>query len=299
MSGAPVGVDAAFARRLPRRPADTHKGDYGKAFLLCGSEGYTGAARLSAEACLRAGAGLVCLGVPARVYPILAAACPPEIMCRPLPDDGAGRLSRDALPALRERMAWCDAALAGPGLGRSEDLDLVIRTLRAEGTKPLLLDADGLNAVSGHILVRPGASDSPLILTPHDGEFARLGGAAGDRTAAVRALARDTGAVVVRKGHVTLTAAPDGRVYANTTGNPGMAKGGSGDVLAGLLVGLMAQKAAAPALWAASDWAELAACAVFWHGLSGDRCAAARGMYGMTPSDLSALLPAVLDDFIE
>jgi NAD(P)H-hydrate epimerase len=219
-------------------------------------------------------------------------------MCRPLPDDGAGRLSRSALPGIRACLDWCDAALAGPGLGRSDELNDLIRTLVAERAKPLLLDADGLNAAAGHIHVQPDKQDSPLVLTPHDREFARLGGAGGDRADAVRALARDTGAVTARKGHVTLTAAPDGRVFANTTGNPGMAKGGSGDVLAGLLVGLMAQKAASPAVWAGVGWAELTACAVFWHGLAGDRCAADRGEYGMTPSELSLCLPAVLGEFV-
>lgn len=289
-----MNVTGSFAGSLlPRRPRQMHKGDCGKAFLLCGSVGYTGAARLAAESCLRTGAGLVCLGVPRAVYAILAASCPPEIMCVPLPDDAEGRLAPEALPAIRTRMDWCDAALIGPGLGRSEALCALVRTLCDSRDRPLVLDADGLNAVAGHILVQRQA---PLILTPHDGEFARLFGEAPgtDRETAVRTLAARRQAIVTLKGHVTLTADPDGQVYVNTTGNPGMATGGSGDVLAGLLVGLAAQKAAAPVLWQGAGWSALTAAAVYWHGRAGDLCADEWGEYGMTPSDIIARLPHVL-----
>ena len=287
-------VDASFAARLlPKRPPDSHKGDYGKAFLLCGSEGLTGAARLAAEGCLRAGAGLIILGAPRSIYPILAISCPPEIMCLPLPEDDVGRLSLEALPIIRDRLEWCDAALIGPGLGRSKALTKLVRQLCDKREKPLVVDADGLNALSGHILVQRPA---PLFLTPHDGEFMRLGGDADDpgRADAAWKLAARMRAVVVRKGHETLTVSPLGTVYANTSGNPGMAKGGSGDVLAGFLTGLVAQKAANPPLWEGCDWSMLAACAVFWHGRAGDLCAAKLGPYGMTPSDLVARLPLAM-----
>ena len=283
-------VNAAYTSHLlPRRLPDTSKGDYGKAFLLCGSEGLAGAARLAAEGCLRAGAGLVCLGTPRSVYPILAAACPPEIMCFPLPEDEYGRLSSEALPAIRKRLDWCDAMLIGPGLGQSKALTRLVRLLCNRRKKPLVVDADGLNALAGHILVQHPA---PLFFTPHDGEFFRLGGDAADpnRAEATRRLAARTRAILVRKGHQTLTVSPLGTVYINTSGNPGMAKGGSGDVLAGFLTGLAAQKAAGPA-WEALDWAQLAACAVFWHGRAGDLCAEELGEYGMTPSDLAGMLP--------
>ena len=288
-------VDAAFAASLlPGRLGDSHKGDYGKVLLLCGSEDYVGAARLAAEGCLRSGAGLICLGAPRSIYPILASSCPPEIMCRPLPEDEDGRLSYEALSDIREYLDWCDAALIGPGLGRSRAIDRLVRRLCNQREKPLVVDADGLNALGEHILVQ---REAPLFLTPHDGEFELLGGDHElSRSHAAKLLAAKTGAVVVRKGHVTLTVSPQGTVYTNTSGNPGMAKGGSGDVLAGFLTGFVAQKAADPARWEAVEWTALAACAVFWHGRSGDLCAKELGMYGMTPSDIVAKLPLSMHD---
>lgn len=271
------------ARLLPRRPADSHKGDYGRAFLLCGSVGYTGAARLAAEACVRAGAGLVSLGLPRTAYPVVAAACPPEVMCLPLPEDGDGRLSLAALPAVRGKIISADAALIGPGLGRSEELDRLVAALCEKSKAPLVLDADGLNALGGHIFI---GRTAPVVLTPHEGEFRRLGGAleAYGREEAAGRMARARGAVVVLKGADTVTVAPDGRVYINTTGNPGMAKGGSGDVLAGIIGALLCQGLEPP---------EAAACGVCAHGMAGDLCASVMGEAGMLPTDLMDMLPKV------
>ncbi|MDR1158890.1 MAG: NAD(P)H-hydrate dehydratase [Oscillospiraceae bacterium] len=285
-------VDEAFvAGILPHRPAEMHKGDCGRALLVCGSVGYTGAARLAAESCVRAGAGLVSLLVPRSVYPVVAASCCPEVMCRPLPEDAEGRLSAQALPEIRAWMQGVHALLAGPGLGRSEALDALVAVLTAECPAPFVADADGLNALAGHILKRT----APLILTPHEGEFRRLGGDLTEgRAAAARRMAERRRAIVVLKGHRTVTASPDGRLYGNGTGNPGMAKGGSGDVLAGLLTGLLAQRAARPDLWRA-DEAEVTAAGVYLHGRAGDLAAAARGVYGMTPSDLIAYVPEAID----
>lgn len=285
-----IPVGGAFVRDvLPVRPPDSHKGDYGKAFLLCGSVGFVGAARLVAETCVRSGVGLVCLGVPQSVYPIVASACAAEVMCLPLHDDENGLLDGGALSAIQEKLQWCDAALIGPGLGRSQALSNLVTLLVSACDRPLVLDADGLNALSRHILVQ---RTSPLVLTPHDGEYARLFGSpvGQNRESAALALASVTRAITVLKGHVTLTAQPGGCVYGNTTGNPGMAKGGCGDMLAGLMTGLMAQKAAAPARWSHVDWAKLAACAVYWHGLAGDLCEQALGAYAMTPSDMISCL---------
>ena len=291
-----VSVDASFVAYLPPpRPNQTHKGDFGRVALLCGSTGYTGAARLAAEGCLRSGAGLIELGVPRSIYPILAAACPPEVMCRPLPDDGAGRLSYDALPDILSMLDRCDAALAGPGLGRSASLDKLVRCIADRRPAPLVLDADGLGALAGHA---PAHGTAPLLLTPHDGEFRKLGGTDSqppNRALAAIILAQQLDAVVVRKGHVTLTVSPDGAVYANTTGNPGMAKGGSGDLLAGFLAGLIAQKAKSPELWHSVDWAALAACAVYWHGRAGDLCARVHGQYGMSVTDIAGKLPEAMN----
>ncbi len=278
-------TDAQLIKRLlPVRTRDTHKGDYGRALFLCGSMGLTGAAILAARAALRTGAGLVYLGVPERVYPIVAAGAMSEIVF-PLPCDSQGRLCLASFDAICARLDGMDAVLYGPGLGRSEELtDLTARVLRV-CRAPLVLDADGINAVAGHIdVLRESAC--PVILTPHDGEFARLGGnpKAGDRAQEAMRLSKQTGAVVLLKGYRTVIT--DGRrVYRNTTGNPGMATGGSGDVLAGVIVSLLAQRV--PLL-------EAAAAGAWLHGAAGDLCAARLGEYGLLPGDLIEALPRLL-----
>ena len=277
-------TDAAFvASLLPPRAADTHKGDYGRVFLLCGSRGLTGAAALAARACLGTGAGLISLGVPASVYPILAVKLD-EVMVFPLPEDGEGRLSPAALPALLPQLAACDACLIGCGLGRGEGVQSVVHALLRASRVPLIVDADGINALSGHIDVLREAA-CPVVLTPHDGEFVRLGGdGEGERFAAAMALSRQTGAVILRKGYRTIIT--DGAdCWMNTTGNPGMATGGSGDALAGILLALLGF--GLPPLQAA-------AAAAWLHGAAGDLAAAEIGQYGMTPSDLIARIPRLL-----
>ena len=275
---------ALIASWLPRRPEDGHKGTFGRVLIAAGSVGFTGAPVLAANAAVRSGAGLVFLGVPRSVWPIAAVKCD-EAMPFPLPEDGAGRLSPEALEGLRERLAGCDAFLLGPGLGQSEALDtLVLSLLRERGARPTVVDADGLNALSRHI--DSSVCNPHTVLTPHDGEYTRLMGRwpGEDRAAAALALARRSNCVAVLKGHRTLIAAPDGQLWRNTTGNHGMAKGGSGDVLSGILVSLLAQgmephKAAAAAVWV--------------HGRAGDLAAEQFGYRGMTPTDLSHCLGQV------
>ncbi len=281
-----VGVltEAADVRALlPTRPRCAHKGDFGKLLLLCGSRGMTGAAALAARAALRTGAGLVWLGVPASVYPILAAKLD-EAMVFPLPDDGAGRLADAALSPIRERLEQCDACLIGPGLGRSASLDVLVRQIAGISRVPLVMDADGINALSGHIDVLRGAG-CPIVLTPHDGEFVRLGGDLGaGRFAAAQRLSEQTGAVVLLKGNRTVIA-HGGQLRVNPTGNPGMATGGSGDVLSGVIVSLLGQGLSAfDAAWAGA----------WLHGAAGDLCAEQIGEYGMLPSDLVDMLPRLL-----
>lgn len=275
---------------LPVRPRFSHKGDFGRVLLVCGSVGFTGAAALAARAALRTGAGLITVATPRQVWPIVAAKMD-EPMVMPMAEDKAGRLSLQAVPALAQLLAKADACLIGPGLGRSEELDALVAALVGEARCPVVLDADGINAMAGHI-DRLREAACPLILTPHDGEFLRLSPSAAlppadfdTRADRAMMLARQLGAVVLLKGY--RTAITDGkRLYRNETGNPGMATGGSGDVLAGMLVSLLGQGLAP---------LEAAAAAAWLHGAAGDRCAAERGEYGMTPSDLidaaSRLLP--------
>lgn len=267
---------------LPDRDPWGHKGNFGKLLLLCGSRGYTGAAFFAAMGALRSGAGLVFLGVPESIYGIEAVKLNEPVIF-PLPDAG-GRLSADAVPEILTRLPQMDAVLVGPGLGQSEGTLAVVRAVLEKAECPVVVDADGINVLSAHRDLLRGRK-LPTILTPHDGEFARLGGVIGeDRMAAAAALAEELGCVVLLKGHETcITDGTDG--YLNPTGNPGMAVGGSGDVLAGVITALLG--AGLPPL-------EAAACGAWLHGAAGDRCAAELGQYGMLPTDMLSALPRLM-----
>ena len=267
---------------LPDRNPWGHKGNFGKLLLLCGSRGYTGAAFFAAMGALRSGAGLVFLGVPESIYGIEAVKLNEPVIF-PLPDAG-GRLSADAVPEILTRLPQMDAVLVGPGLGQSGGTLAVVRAVLEKAECPVVVDADGINVLSAHRDLLRGRK-SPTILTPHDGEFARLGGVIGeDRMAAAAALAEELGCVVLLKGHETcITDGTDG--YINPTGNPGMAVGGSGDVLAGVITALLG--AGLPPL-------EAAACGAWLHGAAGDRCAAELGQYGMLPTDMLSALPRLM-----
>lgn len=267
---------------LPNRDPWGHKGDFGKILLLCGSRGYTGAAALAAMGALRSGAGLVYLGVPESIYAIEAVKLLEPVVL-PLPDEG-GKLSRNSLPEILELLPGMDAVLVGPGLGQSEGTLAVVQEVLYRFNGPVVLDADGINVLVGHKDILRGR-EFPTIITPHDGEFARAGGKiTADRIGSAAALAKDLGCIVVLKGHETVIT--DGSEYCvNHTGNPGMAVGGSGDVLAGIIVSLLGQGVAPM---------EAAACSVWLHGAAGDRCAERLGQYGMLPSDMLEELPRLL-----
>ena len=267
---------------LPDRDENAHKGDFGKILLLCGSRGYTGAAYLAAMGALRSGAGLTFLGVPESIYAIEAVKLSVPIVF-PLPDE-AGKLSVAAIPKILERLPQMDAVLTRPGLGQSEGTFQVVRSVLENAACPVVLDADGINVIAAHKDILRGRTN-PTILTPHDGEFARLGGIIGDdRSAAAAEMARELGCTVLLKGHRTVIT--DGETtYINHTGNPGMAVGGSGDVLAGIIVSLLGQ---------GIDPLEAAACGAWLHGAAGDLCAAEIGQYGMLPGDMVSVLPRLL-----
>ena len=278
-------IDREYVRSLmPRRDPAGHKGTFGKAYLLGGSVGYTGAPVLCAAAAERSGCGLVFLGVPESVWPAAAVKCW-GAMPHPLPERD-GRLSPDAEEEIRRRAAGCDAVAIGCGMGRVEESNLLLRRLLTL-EKPLVLDADGINALEGHIDTLSRRTCA-TVLTPHDGELARIGGdMTAPREASAAAFAAAHGVYLVRKGHRTLVAAPDGRLAVNTTGNDGMAKGGSGDILTGLLTGLLAQGMEPFA----------ACCAAVWlHGRAGDLAAEEKGRRGMTPPDIIEMLPYALKE---
>jgi hydroxyethylthiazole kinase-like uncharacterized protein yjeF len=273
---------------LPPRARDSHKGDFGHLLLVAGSVGKAGAAVLAARAAVRAGAGLVTAAVP---EPILAIVHQGSIesMGVPLPASAAGGLAAAAVERVQAAAAGKSAVALGPGLGQEEETASAIRRLVAVLELPLVLDADGLNAFAGRaeeLAARP----APTILTPHPGELGRLLGiptaeVQADRPAAVRRAAAVTGAIVALKGSLTLVAAPGGGLWVNPTGNPGMASGGTGDVLTGIAGGLAAQRL--PPL-------DAARLAVYLHGLAGDRAQARLGGPFLAAEDLIAALPAAL-----
>lgn len=272
---------AQVMKILPDRDLDAHKGDFGRVLLLCGSRGYTGAAALAAMGSLRSGAGLVYLAVPECIYCIEAVKVT-EAIVLPLPDCN-GTLSRDAVTEVNELLHRMDAVLIGPGLGQAPDVFEILETVLQNYTGPVVVDADGINLLAEHkSLLR--RREYPTILTPHEGEFRRLlPDYQGDRQAAV-AFAKEFGCTVLLKGHRTLIT--DGKVcYLNTTGNPGMAVGGSGDVLAGMIVSLLGQ-GIEPLL--------AAAVGAWLHGAAGDKSAERIGQYGMLPTDLLEDLPRLM-----
>ena len=267
---------------LPDRDPWGHKGSFGKVLLLCGSRGYTGAAYLSAMGALRSGAGLVFLGVPESIYEIEAVKLNEPVVF-PLPDEN-GMLSMDAVPEILKRIPQMDAVLIGCGLGISPSTEAVVKTVLENAQCPVIVDADGITLLKAHKDILRGRK-YPTILTPHDGEFKRIGGTIGeDRMASAAAFAREWNCIVLLKGHRTcITDGVDH--YRNCTGNPGMAVGGSGDVLAGIILGLRGQGLVP---------LKAAACGAWLHGAAGDLCAAEMGQYGMLPTDMLHVLPRLL-----
>ena len=262
---------------IPDRVPDSHKGNYGKLLLLCGSVGYTGAAALAAMASLRTGAGLVYLGVPNDIYEIEASRLFEPVVF-PL-DSENGMYAESAAAQIIGMLDRMDAVLIGPGIGKSLGSLCVLRTVLEEFKGPVVVDADGITLLSKHKDLVRGRSGQTII-TPHDGEFQRLYGEIGDnRRLAAQTAARDLNAIVLLKGHRTLIT--DGYIcYENHTGNPGMAVGGSGDVLSGIITALLGHKLSP---------LEAAACGAWLHGAAGDLASD-----GLLPSDMIQLLPRLL-----
>ena len=264
---------------LRRRKRDAHKGNFGKLFILAGSVGYTGAPVLASRAAVRAGAGLVTLAVPGDIYPIVAMKCD-EAMVWPW---------SERYEDILEKAKACDLALIGPGLGQGERAEKLVLSLLRDLTCPIILDADGLNIVSKHIDVLD-KREGLTILSPHDGEYARLSGCnlpIEDRLGAALDFAENHHCILVLKGHRTITAVWNRCCLINTTGNPGMARGGSGDALAGLMAGLLVQNL---------SHLDCIAEAVWLHGRAGDLAAADKGEYGMNIGDLIEQIPYAMKE---
>ncbi|WP_099204249.1 NAD(P)H-hydrate dehydratase [Scatolibacter rhodanostii] len=262
------------------RPADANKGTFGRALLFCGSKGMMGAAMLSAGACLRCGAGLTELALPHSLYPIAA-----SHLCEPiftlLAETDTGDFSLHNTELLRSRLQLSSAVGIGCGLGFSRGSEELVLDCLTQATSPIVLDADGINILSKHLEVLKTIS-VPMIITPHPGEMSRLTGKTiaeiqANRIKTAQTFAEEWNVIVVLKGEETVIAIPGEPPLLNTTGNPGMATGGSGDVLTGMITSLLAQGMCPT---------EAAMCGVYLHGLAGDRVAAKLSQHAMLPSDL-------------
>ena len=271
---------ADMARLIPRRAADAHKGTFGKVLVIAGSVGMTGAAALTSMAALRSGAGMVMLGLPESLNPIAEVKLT-EVMTTPLPETEARSLSTAALERIEELLTWADVVALGPGLSRHPDTFDLVHHLLPRLEHPAVVDADGLNAIARdpEVLSR---IRGPLVLTPHAGELARLSDIeipleTNDRIGAVRSLAEKHDLVGVFKGAPTLIAGPQGGLYINTTGNPGMATAGTGDVLTGMIAGFLAQGCSP---------IDAARLGVFLHGLAGDVIVERMGEWSLAAGDL-------------
>jgi NAD(P)H-hydrate epimerase len=283
--------DAAAA--FPPRPRGAHKGDFGHVLIIAGSVGKTGAAVLAAGAALRAGAGLVTVATPEPCLPIVAASRA-EVMTEALPATRGGGLAAEGLARLLALAAERDAAVIGPGVGQDPSTRALVRGFVHESPVPLLVDADGLNALASRADA-PGGLEAlrrqrPTVLTPHPGEMSRLvvrpvPEIQRQRPEAAAGLARETNAVVVLKGERTVVAEASGRAAVSPTGNPGMATGGTGDVLSGIVGALLARHDA----WRA------ATAGVYLHGRAGDLVARRRGEEGLIAGDLVEALPEAIE----
>ena len=280
-------VNAEMIRALlPARRPDTHKGTYGRVLIIAGSVGFTGAAALATLGALRAGSGLVVVGVPQSVYPIVASKVT-EGMPTPLPD-ASGALSSDAVNKIEELAAGADAIAVGPGLSQANGVLKVVEALLA-GSRPLVIDADGLNVLAGRSRALERAH-AIAVLTPHPGELARLTGVSAsevqrDRLQAARSAAARFKSILTLKGARTIVATPEGEVFIVPTGNPGMATGGMGDVLAGAVASFIGQGLGPT---------QAAYAAAYIHGLAADLIAKTRGMAGMLASEVADHFPLAI-----
>ena len=276
------------AKLLPARPRDAHKGTFGKVLVLAGSVGFTGAAAMTSEAALRVGAGLVTLGIPRSLNAIMEMKLT-EVMTHPLSETESLTLASGAWDEIIELLNSADVVALGPGLSRVPETVSLVQSLCRQIRIPKVIDADGLNALAENrgIMKELGPQ---TILTPHPGEMARLIGCSiydvqSDRINIARDFAKENSVILVLKGAPTVTADPQGLVYLNTTGNPGLASGGTGDVLTGAIAGFLAQGA---------DATDAAVLGVYVHGLAGDLAAMVQGEAGLLAQDVLHHLPRAI-----
>ena len=270
---------------LKKRSRDSHKGDFGHVFILAGSRGLTGAAALCSNAALRSGAGLVTLGIPASLNSIMSRKLT-EVMTISLAETKEGTLSLKAEGDILKKIKTSDVVVLGPGLSQYPETQKLINRLILKIGKPMVMDADALNAISKNTGALKKIK-SRFAVTPHPGEMSRLINKSmeyvkNNRLIVAKKFSHDYNAVVVLKGAGTVVAAPDGKYYINTTGNPGMATAGSGDVLTGIIAGLLGQRL---------NMFNAARLGVYIHGLAGDLAAKDKGEIGLIAGDILEKIP--------
>lgn len=274
--------------RLFKRKIDAHKSDFGHVFILAGSRRFSGASCLCAQAVMRAGAGLVTLGIPESLHPIVASKLT-EAMTLPLPETGEQTLSQKALKEIEVFLKKADCLLIGPGLSQNPQTQSLIRSVLRISDKPMVVDADALNALAGHLGILKKLK-SPVVLTPHPKEMARLldlsaAGVQKNRKKVANDFALRYNITLVLKGHQTIVASKGHEAYVNMTGNPGMATAGSGDVLAGIIAAFMVQGLSAY---------DAARYGVYLHGLAGDLAAKEKTEISLIASDIIEYLSKAL-----
>jgi NAD(P)H-hydrate epimerase len=275
-----------ISRLLPERPSDAHKGSFGHVLIIAGSSGKTGASFMAAEACLRSGAGLISIGAPESLSLAYQSRVTEEMFLA-LPDTGEGTLSEDAIvPVLSFLEERATVLAIGPGIGTDHSTARLVRNIIKKCPVPMVVDADALNALENNAGILSRAK-SPIVLTPHPGEFRRISGMKkadimDDRIGAGAAFARQSSSVVMLKGAPTVIACPDGRSFINPTGNPGLAKAGSGDVLTGMAAGFLAQGAGVE---------ESAVLSAYIHGLAADIAACRGSERSLIASDVISAIP--------
>ena len=272
---------------LPKRQECSHKGSYGRLYVLAGSKGLTGAAIMACTAALKCGAGLISLGCAQELNDIFEISMK-EVMTKPLLSEN-GIITQDNIPKITEEISACDLCLAGPGLGRNQHITSVTRSILSGGTTPIVADADALYAMAEDMTALKNHT-MPLTITPHIGEFSRLTGLSAEEILSspqkyAMEFAKENNIVVVLKSHRTVVASPDGTVYVNVLGNPGMATGGSGDVLSGAIASFAVQ--------GISPF-KAAVLGVYIHSLAADIAAEKTGEYSLTPSDIIDHIPTAI-----
>lgn len=275
-------------KSFPKRRPESNKKDFGHVFVIAGSSGYTGAAYLASQAAILSGSGLVTLAAGKSIYPILASKLT-EVMVRPFFETRDLSLSLLAEKELLNFSQNCDCIAIGPGISRNKDTQALVRNMIQKIDKPAVIDADGLNAIAGHAEILKKAK-APLVLTPHPGELARLAEKdveqiQNDRKNIAINFAHQYNIVLVLKGYQTVVASPEGEYYINSTGNAGMATGGTGDCLTGIIASFIGQ---------GIEPFSAAVLAVYFHGLAGDMAAKEKGLLSLIATDLLNKLPEVL-----